>query len=27
MTWDPSDPTDLTMGYLDAWVYDKYYKG
>ena len=27
MTWDPSDPTDLTMGYLDAWVYDKYYNG
>jgi hypothetical protein len=27
MTWDPSDATDLTMGYLDAWVYDKYYNG
>ena len=23
--FDPSDPTDLTLGYLGAWVYDKYY--
>jgi hypothetical protein len=23
--YDPSNFTDLTLGYLDAWVYDKYY--
>lgn len=24
--FDPSNIRDLTLGYLDAWVYDKYYK-
>ena len=24
--YDPSDLTDLTLSYLDAWVYDKYYE-
>lgn len=26
MPFDPSDLTDLTPGYLDAWIYDKYYE-
>jgi hypothetical protein len=24
--YDPSDLTDLTPGYLDSWIYDKYYE-
>ena len=25
--FDPSDPTDLTLGYMRTWLYDKYYNG
>lgn len=25
--FDPSDPTDLTLGYMRTWIYDKYYNG
>ena len=25
--FDPTDPTDLTLGYMRTWLYDKYYNG